>query len=97
MLTTWLEPFFGDRDMQIPSSFQLDQFSSTEIIGTVKILSEMLAFKSTSGSFSECIDGQDLSVIDEAVISVTNQISLWTPEEHGFPEPRNNRLFQGAI
>ena len=49
----------GNRDMQIPSPFQFDQFGSTELIGTIKVSSEMFAFEGTFGSFPECIDGQD--------------------------------------
>ncbi len=69
-----LESFdrFGNRDMQIPSPFQFDQFGSTELIGNIKVSSEMFAFEGTFGSFSECIDGQDLPVINEAVVPVAD-------------------------
>ena len=61
-----------NRDMQIPSPFQFDQFGSTELIGNIKVFSEMFAFEGTFGSFSECIDGQDLPVINEAVVPVAD-------------------------
>lgn len=62
----------GDRDMQIPSPFQFDQFGSTKLIGTIKVSSEMFAIKTTLDSFTERIDGQDSPVIYKAVVSVTD-------------------------
>ena len=84
-----LEIFYrlGDRDMQIPPPFQFNQFGGAKVIGAVKIFKKMLAFKGTFGSFPECIDGQDLPVIDESVVSVADQVSLRPAKEYGFPEP----------
>src|SRR5574344_779714 len=58
---------FSDRNMEIPQTFEFNQFSSTKVIGAIKVFSEMLAFKGTFGSLAECVDGQGLPVIHKTV------------------------------
>lgn len=47
----------------------------------------MFALKSAFGSFSECIDRQNLSAINEAIITIANQVCLWAAKEHRLPKP----------
>ena len=62
-------------------------------------ISKWLAFKGAPGSFAKGVDRQALSVIHEAVITVTNQIGLQAFEEDGLPKPfeRFWDVFPGAI
>ena len=50
-------------------------------------ISKWLAFKGATSSFTECVDRKALSIIHEAVITVTNQIRLWALEKDGLPKP----------
>ena len=47
----------------------------------------MLALKGAFSSFPERIDGQNLSAINEAIITIANQVRLWAAEEYWLPEP----------
>ena len=47
----------------------------------------MLALKGAFSSFPERIDGQNLSAINEAIITIANQVRLWAAKEHRLPKP----------
>ena len=47
----------------------------------------MFALKGAFGSFPECINGQNLSAINEAIITIANQVRLWAAKEHRLPKP----------
>ena len=77
----------GDRDMEIPQPFQLYQFSSAKFVRTIKVFGKVFIFKSTFSSLAKSINGQNLTIINKAVIPVADQVGLWTAKGHRLPEP----------
>ena len=65
----------GDRDMEIPQPFQLYQFSSAKFVRTIKVFGKC-CIKSTFSSLAKSINGQNLTIINKAVIPVADQSRL---------------------
>ena len=78
---------FRHGDVEVPEPVKLDQLCGAEVIRSVQIRGKVLAEKGALDPPAEGVDRQSFSAVNEAVISVANEIDLRSSKENGLPKP----------